>query len=297
MQQQFERFRQYLTTEKRYSAHTIRAYIDDVQQGLIYLNKQFEIDELSQIKSTFIRTWLSSLKDADVSSKTINRKISSFKTFFKFLLKIGAMQQSPMVNITTPKIAKRLPQYVASEDIGHLLFNMPIGNDFNAVLERTILFTFYYTGMRLSELQTLKLSDVNVYSNTLKVLGKGNKERVIPMSAELKQQIDTYTTQRNNLNVEAVMPDLLFVNKKGKALYARLIYKIVNDNLKQVTTIEKKSPHVLRHSVATHLTNNGAELNAVKELLGHASLAATQIYTHNSIEKLKNAHKKAHPKA
>jgi integrase/recombinase XerC len=288
-------FEQYLITEKRYSVHTIRAYMDDLAQCQTFLKINFDIDEVQFGKSPFFRTWLSLLKEQGQTAKTINRKISSLKTFFKFLMKIEMLEQSPLTNITAPKIAKRLPQYVASQDIGHLLFQMPFPETYNGILEKTILFTFYYTGMRLSELQFLKHSAVNLHNKSIKVLGKGNKERIIPISDELQQQLNIYITNRKN--VEPIEQDILFVSEKGKPLYAKLIYTIVNTHLRSVTTIDKKSPHILRHSIATHLTNNGAELNAVKELLGHASLAATQIYTHNSIEKLKNAYNKAHPKA
>jgi integrase/recombinase XerC len=291
-----QEFLQYLSYEKRYSAHTIRAYTDDLSQFFTFISKEFDELEIAQIKGTFIRSFLASLKDKNITPKSINRKLSTLKTYFKFLLRNQYISASPLTNITAPKISKRLPQYVEEKDIKTLFQHVEFTNDYTGALHRAILSLFYYTGMRLSELQELQLNQVNIIGSSLKVLGKGNKERIIPIVAELKSELSGYLLQRNTLEI-IVDASHLLLSVKGKKLYAKYIYTIVKRYLGEVTTISKKSPHILRHSFATHLTNNGAELNAVKELLGHASLAATQIYTHNSIEKLKAVYKKAHPKA
>jgi integrase/recombinase XerC len=291
-----QEFTQYLSYEKRYSAHTIRAYTDDLSQFFAFIAQEFDELEITQIKGTFVRSFLASLKDNDITPKSINRKLSTLKTYFKFLLRNQYIPVSPLTNITAPKISKRLPQYVEEKDMKTLFQYVEFTNDYTGALHKVILSLFYYTGMRLSELQELQLNQINIMGSNLKVLGKGNKERIIPIVAELKNELNSYFLQRKTLEI-VVDPSHLLLSTKGKKLYAKYIYTIVKRYLGEVTTISKKSPHILRHSFATHLTNNGAELNAVKELLGHASLAATQIYTHNSIEKLKAVYKKAHPKA
>jgi integrase/recombinase XerC len=292
----FKDFENYLTNEKRYSSHTIRAYTDDLIQCNDFLCETYSTIELDQIKATHIRTWLAYLKENTNTAKTINRKISTLKSYYKFLQTKEVVLQSPLIHITSPKISKRLPQYVEQKDIKTLLQHIPFTNDFVGLLHRAIIATFYYTGMRLSELENLQLNHIDLYNNSLKVLGKGNKERLLPIVHELKTEITNYFEKRKELEI-IIDPTFFLVNEKGKKLYAKYIYNVVNKYLKLVTTIDKKSPHILRHSFATHLSNNGAELNAVKELLGHSSLAATQIYTHNSIDKLKAIHKKAHPKS
>jgi integrase/recombinase XerC len=292
----FKDFENYLTNEKRYSNHTIRAYTDDLIQCNDFLSETYSIIELTQIKATHIRTWLAHLKENTNTAKTINRKISTLKSYYKFLQTKEVVLQSPLIHITSPKISKRLPQYVEQKDIKTLQQHIPFTDDFEGHLHRVIIATFYFTGMRLSELENLQVQYVDLLNNSLKVLGKGNKERVLPIVQELKTEINNYFEKRKEIEI-IINPTFFLVNEKGKKLYAKYIYNVVHKYLKMVTTIDKKSPHILRHSFATHLTNNGAELNAVKELLGHSSLAATQIYTHNSIDKLKAIHKKAHPKS
>jgi integrase/recombinase XerC len=290
-------FLSYLQFEKRYSSHTIIAYEEDLQQFFTYLHEQFSMAEpaLAEIAPSFIRSWLASLKEAKNSAKTINRKISSLKSFFKYHLRTGQLDQSPMTTIVSPKIPRRLPVYIEQKDTNTLFQHVEFPDDWSGKTDRLILSIFYNTGMRLSELVNLKESQINSAANTIKVLGKGNKERVIPVSPALIQEINEYVALKNTL--EAPDRAYLLINEKGRKLYARYVYLAVKKYLSLVTTIDKKSPHVLRHTFATHLTNNGADLNAVKELLGHSSLAATQIYTHNTIEKLKDIYKKAHPKA
>ncbi|MFT3827364.1 MAG: tyrosine-type recombinase/integrase [Chitinophagaceae bacterium] len=297
-EQNIQTFVNYLKFEKRYSAHTIRAYQDDLQQFFDYLRMELSTPDpaLSDIPAAFVRSWLASLKEDKSTAKTINRKISSLKSFFKYFMRTGELEQTPMTNIVAPKIAKRLPVYVEQKDVRTLFEHVTFPDTWQGVTDKLLLAIFYHTGMRLSELVNLKESQVNKAGNSLKVLGKGNKERVIPVSAQLVKAIDTYIQAKRN-TLEEADTTVLLVNDKGKKLYAKYVYLAVKKYLSAVTTIDKKSPHVLRHTFATHLTNNGADLNAVKELLGHSSLAATQIYTHNTIEKLKEVYQKAHPKA
>jgi integrase/recombinase XerC len=235
------------------------------------------------------------LKDEGQTAKTINRKISSLKSFFKFHVRAGAIKQTPMVKIIAPKNEKRLPGFVADKDIKTLFNHVEFPNNWHGRTERLLMVLFYNTGMRLSEVINLKDSQVNPSNHTLKVLGKGNKERIIPISPDITKEIKTYQSERNSLYTDR--PDLLLINEKARALSPRGVYTSVRKYLSLVTTIEHRSPHVLRHTFATHLMNNGADLNAVKELLGHSSLAATQVYTHNTIDKLKDIYKRAHPKA
>jgi integrase/recombinase XerC len=290
-------FLSYLQFEKRYSSHTITAYEEDLQQFFTYLREQFGMQEpaLKEIASSFVRSWLASLKEAKNSAKTINRKISSLKSFFKYHLRTGELEQSPMTTIVSPKIPKRLPVYVEQKDTDTLFQHVEFPDTWNGRTDRLILAIFYNTGMRRSELVNLKESQVNTAANTIKVLGKGNKERVIPVNPVLITEINEYIALKRTIE----SPDrvYLLINEKGKQVHVQYVYNAVKSYLSLVTTVDKKSPHVLRHTFATHLTNNGADLNAVKELLGHSSLAATQIYTHNTIEKLKDVYKKAHPKA
>lgn len=294
--QHISRFLDYLKFEKRYSRHTIIGYETDLQQFFDYLALQFQLSEVKDIQSSYIRSWLASLKEDDLTAKSINRKISSLKSFFKYQLKTGEVKASPMGSIVSPKIRKSLPVYVEQKDMNTLLDHVEFTADWNGKTHRLLIQIFYNTGMRLSELINLKENNIDNSNNSLKVLGKGNKERVIPMNKELLAAISEYMLAKHK-ELEAPDKTVLLVDDKGRKLKPAKVYAIVKRYLGMVTTIDKKSPHVLRHSFATHLMNNGAELNAVKELLGHSSLAATQVYTHNTIEKLKEIHKKAHPKA
>ncbi|AXY75431.1 integrase [Paraflavitalea soli] len=291
-------FLEYLQFEKRYSPHTLLAYKDDLEEFTIYLVNVFGMENpaLSDISASLIRSWLANLKEEKKSAKTINRKISSLKSFFKYHLRRGNLEKTPMSAVTAPKVSKRLPQYVEQQDMGNLLNKVAFPDTWKGHTDKLLLSVFYHTGMRLSELVNLKENQVNAAGNTLKILGKGNKERLVPVGGELIAALQHYMRQKR-AQLEAPDTTYLLVNDKGKKLYAKAVYLSVREWLNAVTTIDKKSPHVLRHTFATHLMNNGADLNAVKELLGHASLAATQIYTHNTIEKLKDIYKKAHPKA
>lgn len=288
-----EAFLNYLRFEKRYSRHTIISYQNDLEQFLSFLIADFDAPRLQEVNAAMVRTWLASLKASEnLTAKSINRKISTLKSFFKFLMREGIVETTPMGIINAPKIKKRLPAYVEEEDLKTLFELVEFSDDWKGQTEKLVLQTFYATGMRVSELVSLKISQIDTANHHIKVLGKGNKERIIPVNKQLITALQQYFQAKPSTSTEYV-----FVNEKGKPLYARKVYNFVQKNLALVTTINKKSPHILRHSFATHLTNNGAELNAVKELLGHSSLAATQVYTHNSIERLKEVFKKAHPKA
>ncbi len=290
-------FLQYLKFQKRYSRHTIISYETDLRDFRYFLATQYDSPPLEEIKSSFIRTWLAKLKqDDNNASRTINRKISTLKSFFKYHIKKEHLATSPMSVISNPKTPKRLPQFVDKKDIELLFNHVEFPDDWQGNTERLILQVFYHAGIRLSELIQLQNSHFDRHNSQVKVLGKGNKERVLPVSNELGVAISNYISQKKQTFPE-INHEFLLVNKKGNKLNPRYVYDVVKKYLSLVTTIDKKSPHILRHSFATHLTNNGADLNAVKELLGHSSLAATQVYTHNTIEKLKDAYKKAHPKA
>ncbi|HEX2608714.1 MAG TPA: tyrosine-type recombinase/integrase [Flavisolibacter sp.] len=289
-------FLDYLKFEKRYSQHTLVSYETDLTAFFHYLEAQYGSLELNTISHLYVRSWLATLKEKGLTAKSINRKISSLKSFFKYQLKTGVLEQSPMAKVVSPKTERRLPNFVADRDIDTLFRHVVFPDGYLGGMERMILLLFYHTGIRLNELVNLRISQVNFYTNTLKVLGKGNKERMIPIGIGLREQLQEYIQVRKD-HFPGTEEDCLLLSKKGKKLAARAVYDIVRKYLSLVTTIEKRSPHVMRHTFATHLTNNGADLNAVKELLGHSSLAATQVYTHNTIEKLKHIYSKAHPKA
>jgi integrase/recombinase XerC len=287
-------FLDYLKFEKRYSQHTLISYQNDLEQFFAYLASQFDAPPVEQVTAMYVRSWLAELKEEGISSKTINRKISSLRSFFKYQMKTGLLQQTPMTTVTAPRVSKRLPVYVEQKDMATLFAHVEFTNDWKGRTERLALQLFYNTGMRLSELINLKESQLDPSHSQVKVLGKGNKERIIPISGGLVKELQEYIKDKPPHDAET---QNVFVTEKGKPLQPRAVYSFVKKQLGAVTTVEKKSPHILRHSFATHLMNNGADLNAVKELLGHSSLAATQVYTHNTIEKLKEVFKKAHPKA
>ena len=291
-----QEFLNYLSYQKRYSNHTIISYRNDLTAFFDFQLIQFGDMPLVEIKPTFIRSWLADMKQQGMESKSINRKISTLKSFFKYQLRQQSILVSPMTAIISPKVSKRLPQFVDKKDITTLLTDVEFPDTWEGRTDELILQLFYNTGMRQAELTGLKELAVSKTNGTIKVLGKGNKERIIPVSNQLIQRMQEYMEEKRKQHA-VFDKEVLLVTTSGKKLYPRYVYNAVNKYLAKVTTIDKKSPHVLRHTFATHLMNNGADLNAVKELLGHSSLAATQIYTHNTIEKLKNIHKKAHPKA
>jgi len=287
-------FLAYLQFEKRYSIHTITAYSNDLIQFFDFIETQYEGMPFTQLTGTMVRSWLASMKEVEMTGKTLNRKISSLKSFFKYQIQQGQLVKSPMETVISPKISKRLPVFVAENDMEQMLLNLSFAEGWKGLTEKMVIQLFYATGMRLSELIQCKENQLDISKRVIKVVGKGNKERILPISPELAMALKKYIAEKPT---EAIGNSHLFVTEKGKALQPRAVYTFVKFHLSQVTTLQKKSPHVLRHSFATHLMNNGADLNAVKELLGHSSLAATQVYTHNTIEKLKEVFSKAHPKA
>ncbi|MDQ3550115.1 MAG: tyrosine-type recombinase/integrase [Bacteroidota bacterium] len=288
-------FLDYLKFEKRFSKHTIVAYQTDLSNFFDYLHSQYGEMALRDISHIYIRSWLAGLKDDSMTAKTINRKISTLRSFFKYHVKRGDIVQTPMGKITAPKNEKRLPQFVAEKDIATLFSYVEFEGDWSGKTNRLLLLLLYNTGIRLSEVINLKESMINDSAKTIKILGKGNKERLIPVHNDVMNEIQKYRKEKHNQGLD--QNEFLLVDEKNAQLKPRKVYSIAKHYLSLVTTIDKRSPHIFRHSFATHLMNNGADLNAVKELLGHSSLAATQVYTHNTIDKLKNIHKNAHPKA
>lgn len=289
-------FLDYLKFEKRYSVHTVISYQTDLTAFFAFLDVQFGSLQLKDISYSFVRSWLADLKEKGISSKSIGRKISSLKSFFKYHLRTGNLETTPMTNVITPKVGKRLPVYVKENETKKLLETLDQSTeDWKTLNAKMLIVLFYNTGMRLSELINLKEKQLDIGRSQIKVLGKGNKERIIPVSKAVIKNIGDYR-QLKKKEFENT-GDSLLVTEKGKKLYPKYAYLLVREYLSHAGTLDKKSPHVLRHTFATHLMNSGAELNAVKELLGHSSLASTQVYTHNSIEKLRNVYKKAHPKA
>jgi integrase/recombinase XerC len=289
-------FIDYLKFEKRYSVHTVISYQTDLTAFFDFLDIQFGGLRLREITHSFVRSWLADLKGKGITSKSITRKISTLKSFFKYHLKTGTLDATPMANVISPKISKRLPVYIKEKDTKELIETLTESTeDWKSLNAKMLIILFYSTGMRLSELINLREKHLDLGRSQIKVLGKGNKERIIPVSKDLVKNIENYK-QLKKKEFEKT-EDALLVTEKGKKLYAKYAYLLVRQQLGGAGTLDKKSPHVLRHTFATHLMNGGADLNAVKELLGHSSLASTQIYTHNSIEKLKNVYKKAHPKA
>jgi integrase/recombinase XerC len=289
-------FLDYLKFQKRYSQHTIISYQKDLTDFFDFIQTDYGNLFINEISTTLIRTWLANLKKDKIGSKSINRKISTLKSFFKYQLRKETISVSPMANIVSLKVSKRLPSFIEEKDMDTLFQHVEFPDTWEGKTDRLLLQIFYQTGMRLSELINLKEAQIDKGYSNLKVLGKRNKERIIPINNLLLYPILEYIKSKRD-NVEVFDTEYLLISEKGKKLQPKYVYNKVKQYLGYVTTNERKSPHILRHSFATHLTNNGADINAVKELLGHSSLAATQIYTHNSIEKLKEIYKKAHPKS
>ena len=287
-------FCDYITHQKRYSTHTVTAYKKDLEQFQLFLNQQYEISIAKEVSSIIIRSWIVELIEKEISPRSINRKISTLKSFFKYLLKNGLTDTNPLLKVITPKTPKRLPVFIGENEMKNLFQEVEYSNDFEGIRDQLILELFYSSGIRLSELVNLQINSINLSTKTIKVLGKRNKERIIPINENLIELIINYLKQRDKKETKN---SYFFTTKKGEKTYSKLIYRIVNKYLNMITTASKKSPHILRHTFATHMLNNGADLNAIKEILGHANLSATQVYTHNTIEKLKNIHKLAHPRA
>ncbi len=289
------KFIDYISYEKRYSQHTIQAYQRDLSQFTSFLIEQYQIDDVSKAGHQQIRSWLVYLIENGLSTRSVLRKLSTLKSFYKYLLRNNKIDHNPTLVVVPPKVPSRNPEFIDEENMNKLFEQVSYGDDFTGLRDRMIIEVFYGTGIRLSELIELQEHDISFHNHTIKVLGKRNKERLIPFTNRMKEQLSDYLQMKRKNGFEA--DERLFVTAKGKKLYPRLVYRIVNKYLSQVTTLTKKSPHVLRHTFATHMLNRGADLNAVKEFLGHANLAATQIYTHNTVEKLKKIYQQAHPRA
>lgn len=291
-----EQFLTYLQHEKRYSPHTVQSYRTDLIQFRDFMLQTFELS-LNEVAYIHVRNYMVWLMEEGVAENSIGRKLSTLRSFYKYLVREQIVQSSPMALVKAPKAPKRLPVFVDDQKLDLLLDSEEFfDGSFSSVRDRLVIEALFGTGMRLAELLTLKESDINFYDSNIRVLGKRNKERIVPISKPLEDQLRTYielkTLQKFDNKTEG-----LFVTDKGADAYPKLIYRIVQRYLSFISTQDKKSPHVLRHSYATSLLNRGADLNAIKELLGHASLAATQVYTHNSVERLKSIYKQAHPKA
>jgi integrase/recombinase XerC len=290
-------FHGYLQFEKRASEHTVISYCNDLEQFWSYYQQAFSGTDWKEVDTTIIRTWLITLMEENISPRSINRKMSALKSFYKYHIKMGVFETNPILQVHAPKMRQRLPQFVEEKDMEKLFDADLFPKNFEGWRDRIILELFYATGMRLSELRMLTFSDIDVYNNQVKVLGKRNKERIIPFGYTFQHLFNKYYELcAENFGTPA-QNNFVFVNVKGKQLAPKTIYTIVRKYLDMITTIEKRSPHVIRHTFATHLLNRGADLNTIKELLGHGSLAATQVYTHNSIEKLKSIYQQAHPRA
>lgn len=291
-----EQFLTYLQHEKRYSSHTILSYQTDLIQFEDFIGKTFDLP-LVEVKHVHVRDFMVYLMDNKVGENSVGRKLSTLRSFYKFLLRQNLISASPMTLVKAPKVPKKLPVFIDDAKLDLLLDSDEFFDDsFPSVRDRLIIETFFGTGMRLAELLSLKEGDINFYDSTIRVMGKRSKERIIPISKILAEQLKEYVALKTLQNFDNKMQGLIVTNK-GNEAYPEFIRRIVQRYLTYVSTQDKKSPHVLRHSYATSLLNRGADLNAIKELLGHASLAATQVYTHNSVERLKTIYKQAHPKA
>lgn len=289
-------FIQYVKNEKRYSPHTIKAYKIDLEQFYDFIDYTFDIQEIEKMDAIHIREWIVAMMDRGANAASVNRKITTLKSYYKFLFRIEILNKNPMIKIVGPKVEKKIPSFYKEVEMERLLDQIEYPDDFEGKRDRLILELFYGTGMRLSELINLKLGDLSVPEQKVKVLGKRNKERMVPIHKKIIDCYAEYLPLREEVRLLEKEPYLL-LTKGGKKLYSKLVYKQVNMYLTVVSSLEKRSPHVLRHTFATHMLNKGADLNTIKEMLGHANLSATQVYTHNSIEKLKEVYKQAHPKS
>ena len=290
-----ENFIEYISFEKRYSQHTIQAYSKDLTQFSEFLNEHYGFSDVSEAGHQQIRSWMVYLMEEGLTERTVLRKLSTLKSLYKYLHRNNIIDHNPTLVVISPKIPYRNPAFVDEERMQNLFEEIFFENDFKGQRDKLILEVFYGTGIRLAELIELQTDDISFQNHTFKVIGKRNKERIIPFTKKMGEAISAYLDIRDQEGFSG--SGHLFLTEKGQKLYPRLVYRIVHNYLGMVTTLSKKSPHVLRHTFATHMLNNGADLNAIKEFLGHANLAATQLYTHNTVEKLKKIYRQAHPRA
>lgn len=289
-------FLDYLQNEKRYSIHTVEGYKNDLD-GFVKHIAQYGVNTMSQIQTDLVRDWLIYLKENNYTSKSIHRKRSALLSWFKFLVRKEYIPKMPFDEIIVPKIEQRLPIFATQKDMQKLFDGSFFPNDFAGKIDKMILYFFYYTGVRVSELVSIKIQDLDFGNRLVKIAhGKGGKNRLIPLLPILEEELHLYIKEKADFFNKRVIDDHLFVSEKGKPLGRTSVYLIVKKYLGAATTLDKTSPHVLRHTFATHLLEEGADINAIKELLGHSSLASTQVYTHLNIKKLKETYKKAHPK-
>ena len=289
-------FLRYISFEKRYSQHTVKSYENDLSQFQEFTSHQFQIRSITEATQLMVRSWVLSLMDKGTSPRSVNRKIATLRSYYKFLLKRDEIRKDPTSKIKSLKTQKELPSFADETEFSNFLDRVEYPDDFEGKRDQIILELLYGTGIRLGELLQLSASDVDFHQSSIKVLGKRNKERVVPLSVSLKKMLKEYIDDKNHV-FSSDQSSTLIVNKNGGKAYPMLIYRVVRKYLNQISSLDKKSPHALRHTFATHLLNKGADLNAVKDLLGHSSLAATQVYTHNSLDKLKSVFDQAHPKA
>ena len=289
-------FIDYLLLERKYSSLTVQAYTKDIETFQSFLMSEYGCSELKEVSYAQIRTWIVSLVEQKISNRSINRKISALNSFYKFLIKVEAIKTNPLAKHKALKTSKKIQVPFSEAEVAKVLDNYTNGNDFEGIRDKLIIELFYSTGIRRIELVELKFYNIDTNNKQLKVLGKRNKERFVPLLDSVIQTIEKYNELRFQLE-QVKDKDFLFLTKKGVKIYETLVYRIINEYFSLVSSKVKKSPHILRHSFATHLLNQGADLNAVKELLGHSSLAATQVYTHNSIAELKNVYSKSHPRS
>jgi integrase/recombinase XerC len=287
-------FLTYLEKIKKLSRHTIISYQNDLLQFESYLTNEIGISDITKANHQHVRGFIAKLMDEKNAPKTVNRKLSCLKAFYKYLLQQQIISVNTISKVQGPKTPKKLPVFVEEANMDQLLDKLSFKDDFDGLQNKLILNLLYQTGIRRSELLGLKNGDIDLYNSEIKVLGKRNKERIIPVSIDLKRNLEAFMNVKRDKGLSS---DFMFVTKKNKPLSASQVYTIVKKHLTLVTTLHKRSPHVLRHTFATHLLNNGADINAVKELLGHANLSATQIYTHNTIEKLKKTYLQSHPRS
>ena len=288
-------FIDYLTLEKKYSKHTILAYQKDIETFIAFAKANYDQTELQTIHYNQIRSWIVELVDEGVSNRSVNRKVSSLKSFYKFLVKIEVLKVSPLVKHKALKTSKKLQIPFSEKEVSGVFDLLTVSNDFESVRDLLLLELLYGTGMRRAELISLTIGSVDVSQKTIRVVGKRNKERIMPLLPNVCKTVSKYLEKRNEISQNKNDAPLL-ITKKGVKLYDTLVYRIINHYFSKTSNKIKKSPHIIRHSFATHLLNQGADLNTVKDLLGHASLASTQVYTHNSIKTLRNVYNNAHPR-